>query len=71
MKENDTDYLFVLDLPIPSVPKTYEVKSIFAVGSMVITELWMITRGARDEGEEQETGIQANFYVNEVFIKVV
>lgn len=26
----------------------------------------MITRGARDEGEEQEAGIQANFYVNEI-----
>lgn len=38
---------------------------------MVITELWMITRGARDEGEEQEAGIQANFYVNEIFIKVI
>lgn len=27
------------------------------MGFMVITELWMITRGARDEGEEQEAGI--------------
>lgn len=31
----------------------------------------MITRGARDEGEEQEAGIQENFYVNEIFIKVI
>lgn len=31
----------------------------------------MITRGARDEGEEQEAGIQANFYVNDIFIKVI
>lgn len=44
---------------------------IFAVWFMVITELWIITRGARDEGEEQEAGIQANFYVNEIFIKVI